>query len=118
MVTITDLFVNNLVILFSVAVECLLFAWVFNIEKLLEFLNSKSKSLKLGKSWLMLVRYVIPILIVIIWLGGVYELAVTSSGEFMLLLILLSVLVLIFALIFTVLPPKFEKWFETEERID
>ncbi|MBQ6511844.1 sodium-dependent transporter [Methanobrevibacter sp.] len=118
MVSITDLFVNNIAILFSVVVECLLFSWMFNSERLIGFLNSRSNSLKIGKWWLMLVRYVVPVLISVIWLGGVYELAISGSWEVLSLLILLSVIVLILALIFTVLPPKFKNWFEAEERIN
>ena len=117
LVMITDMFVNNIAILFSVVVECLLFAWVFKIERLTGFLNSKSKTLKLGKCWIMIVRYVVPVLISVIWLGGVYELAATGSWELISLLILLSIIVMTLALIFTVLPPKFKNWFETEERI-
>ena len=114
---ITDMFVNNIVIIFSVFVECVLFAWVFKAERLIDFLNNKSKTLKLGTWWLLHVKYIIPILLVVIWSGGIYELISMNSTESALILIVLALILIILSLIFTLLPAKSEDWLETEERI-
>lgn len=115
--TIADTFVNNIIIILSVLIECVLFAWVFKAEKLLKFLNSRSKTLKLGKWWLILVKYIIPVLLIIIWFGGLYEILSEGITEYVVVLIVLASILLIASAIFTLLPSKSEDWFETEERI-
>ena len=115
---IADIFVNNIVVIFSVIFECILFAWVFKAEKLIEFLNSRSKSLKLSKLWLVDVKVIIPLLLVVIWFGGLYELMKMKTTDSIIILIVLSSALVISSLIFTLLPSKSKKWFETEERIN
>ena len=114
---IADIFVNNIVIIFSVLVECILFAWVFKAERLIDFMNGRSKHIKLGKWWIMHVKYIIPILLVLIWFGGLYELITMKTTESVMILIVLALILVISSLIFTILPARSEDWFKTEERI-
>ena len=114
---IADIFVNNIVIILSVFVECILFAWVFKAERLIDFMNGRSKHFKLGKWWLSHVKYIIPILLVVIWFGGLYELAAMKTTESLIILIVLGLILIISSLIFSLLPAKSEEWFKTEERI-
>ena len=114
---IVDVFINNILIIFSVFVECILFAWVFKAEKLIDFMNKRSKVFKLGKWWLWHVKYLIPFLLVIIWFGGLKELLALKTTESMIVVTVLVALLIIFSVIFTRLPAKSEEWFKTEERI-
>ena len=114
---ISDLFVNNIVVIFSVFVECVLFAWVFKAERLVSFFNSRSKTFKIGKWWLAEVKYIIPLLLIVIWFGGLYELIAMKTTESVIVLIVLALILLIFSLIFTLLPEKSKDWFKTEERV-
>lgn len=114
---IADAFVNNIIIVFSVIVECVIFAWIFKAERLIGFMNSRSHTLKLGKWWLILVKYVIPLLLAVIWIGGLYEILTNGSSEFLIVLAVLFAILLIFTLIFTLMPAKTKEWFESEERI-
>lgn len=118
LVNITDSFVNNIIVVASVIVECVLFAWVFKAEKLIDFLNGHSKTLKIGKLWLMLVKYIIPVLLSIIWIGGLYGIIIKSSMDVLIILGVLSIILFVFSLVFTVLPAKSKNWFEIEERIE
>ena len=115
---IADAFVNNIVIIISVLIECVLFAWAFKAERLVEFLNSKSRSLKVGKWWLVLVKYVIPVLLSVIWIGGLVELIADGSWEFLAILIVLAAILLVFSAIFTLRPASSPDWLEGEERIE
>ena len=114
---IADIFVNNIVIIFSVFVECILFAWVFKAERLIDFMNGRSKHFKLGKWWLVHVKYIIPILLVVIWFGGLYELISMKTTESVMILIVLALILIVSSLIFTFVPAKTKEWFKTEERI-
>ena len=67
---IADTFVNNIVVIISVFVECIIFAWIFKAEKLIGFLNNRSKTIKIGKLWLIQIKYIIPFILIVIWIGG------------------------------------------------
>ncbi|WP_407414721.1 sodium-dependent transporter [Methanobrevibacter sp.] len=114
---IADIFVNNIVIILSVLVECIIFAWIFKAERLIDFLNSRSKTFKLGKWWLIHVKYIIPVILIVIWVGGLYELLSIKTTESVIIIIVLALITIISSLIFTKRPAKTKDWFETEERI-
>ena len=42
---VVDTFINQIAILIGVVAECIVFAWIFNAEKLIGFLNSRSRTL-------------------------------------------------------------------------
>ncbi len=114
---VADIFVNNIVIIVSVLAECIIFAWIFKAERLIDFLNSRSKTFKLGKWWLIHVKYIIPIILTVIWVGGLYELLSIKTTESVMIIIVLALITIISSIIFTKRPPKNKNWFETEERI-
>ena len=116
--SIADMFVNNIVVMCSVIIECVLFAWVFKAERLVSFLNGRSKTIKLGKWWLIIVKYIIPVLLAVIWCGGLIELLSNGSWEFLAILIILGLILLLSALVCTIKSAKTDEWFKTEERID
>ncbi len=117
LVTVTDEFVNDISLVISVFIECLIFSWVFNMEKLVEFFNSSSKVLKIGNWWILIIRYVVLIVLIVIWLGGVYEIIISETMGHLIILMLLSIFSLIMSLIFTKLPARTDKWFKVDERI-
>ena len=114
---IADTFVNQIAILIGVIFECIIFAWIFKAENIIPKLNAKSKSIKLGKWWLVVVKYVLPIFIAIVWVGGILE--VISSGSMLELAILaiLTVILLGATFIFTKLPAKSGEWDEIKQRL-
>jgi NSS family neurotransmitter:Na+ symporter len=114
---IADTFVNQIAILIGVIFECIIFAWIFKAENIIPKLNAKSKSIKLGKWWLVVVKYVLPIFIAIVWVGGILE--VISSGSMLELAILAILTVILFGatFIFTKLPAKSGEWDEVKQRL-
>ena len=117
LVTVTDEFVNNISLIISVLIESLIFAWVFNSKKLIDFFNSKSKFLKIGKWWVLTVRFIIPIILLLIWIGGIYEIISTETTDHLVILLVLTVVSLIVSLIITKLPARSENWLNVKERI-
>lgn len=118
LVTVTDEFVNNIALIISVLIECLIFAWVFNMKKLIGFFNSRTRLLKIGKWWVVTVRFIIPIILVLIWFGGLYEIISTETTEHLIILIGLTITSLIVSLILTKLPARSRNWFKIKERIE
>ena len=112
-----DTFINQIAILLGVIFECIIFAWVFKAEKLIDFLNSRSKSLKLGKWWLLIVKYVLPIFVTIVWIGGMYEVMNDSTPDQLIFTVVSAVILLGATLAFTLLPAKNPNWENSEERV-
>ena len=115
---IADIFVNNIVVIMSVFFECIIFAWIFKVERLIGFLNSKSKTIKIGKLWLIQIKYIIPLILIVIWIGGLYDLSSIRTTDSVIILVALALITIIASLIFTRLPAKTKDWFETDERIE
>ena len=105
-----DSYINQISGLFCIVLECILFTWIFKAENLIDFLNSNSKYIKIGKGWVFIVKYILPLFILIIWIGGMSN--VISSYSFDKLIITISVVVLIFVicLILTLKKPTNSQW--------
>lgn len=112
-----DTFINQIALLFGVIVECIVFAWVFKAEKLVDFLNSRSKTIKLGKWWIVIVKYILPIVISIIWIGGLIDVINSSTIHQLNFTIVVAIILLAATLIFTLLPAKHPEWDDVEERV-
>jgi NSS family neurotransmitter:Na+ symporter len=112
-----DTFINQIALLLGVILECIIFVWIFKAEKLIDFMNSKSKTIKLGNWWLVVVKYVLPIFIAIIWIGGLID--VINAGTFNQLVFtaISAAILLIATLVFTLLPAKNPDWENAEERV-
>ena len=114
---IADTFVNQIAILIGVIFECIVFAWIFKAENIIPKLNAKSKSIKLGKWWLIVVKYVLPIFIAIVWIGGILEVISSGSMLELTILVILTVILLGATFIFTKLPAKSGEWDEVKQRL-
>ena len=113
-----DTFINQIALLFGVIVECIVFAWVFKAERLVDFLNSRSKTIKLGKWWIVIVKYVLPIFISIVWIGGMIDVVNNSSIHQLNFTIVSAAILIIASLVFTVRPAKSDDWDDVEERVE
>ena len=112
-----DTFINQIALLFGVIVECIIFAWIFKAEKLIGFLNSRSRTLKLGRWWIVIVKYILPIFISVIWIGGMFDVAASASYEQLIFTVVSAALLLGATLVFTLLPAKNPDWEDVKERV-
>lgn len=112
-----DTFINQIAILFCIILECILIGWIYKAENLVDFLNSKSKSIKIGKGWLFIVKYLLPVGIFIIWIGGMYTVITMYSYERLIITLSIAILLIIVCLILTFKKPSNPKWDEIDESI-
>ena len=112
-----DTFINQIALLLGIIFECIIFAWIFKAEKLIDFLNSRSKTIKLGKWWVIIVKYILPIFILIIWIGGMMDVIKSSTFEQLVFTVVSAAVLLIGTLVLTILPAKNPDWENYEERI-
>ena len=112
-----DTFINQIALLLGIIFECIIFAWIFKAEKLIDFLNSRSKTIKLGKWWVIIVKYILPIFILIVWIGGMMDVIKSSTFEQLVFTVISAAVLLIGTLVLTILPAKNPDWENSEERI-
>ena len=112
-----DLVINQIVALGAIVFECILFAWIFPAEELIDFLNAQSKSIKLGRWWILIVKYILPVGVALVWIGGMADFIVECS-HIQLIVSLISIII-IFAVTFILksLPARNPEWDDVEERI-
>ena len=99
LVGIVDGFINKFGILLLIAIQCIIFGWYYGAEKVFPVLNEKSR-IKVGFIWTTIIKYILPILLVIIWIIGIIELFVNASQFELIVDIGIIILVLVFSAIF------------------
>ena len=112
-----DAYINQIAILFGVILECIVFAWIFKSENIIPVLNQRSRTIKLGKWWTVIVKFILPLFITIVWIGGVIDVINSGSNDQLIVFGILTVILLALTAIFTKLPATNEDWDETEYRL-
>jgi len=103
--TIADEFINQFGILLAVILQALIFGWGYGIDKLLPVLNRYS-TIKVGKIWIIVIKYVLPIFLSIMWIVGIIDLFETRSSTNLLIQLLIALLFVVVPLILSILPSK------------
>ena len=114
---VVDTFINQIAILLAIVGECIVFAWIFKAEKLIDFLNERNKSIKSGKWWLAIVKYILPIVITVVWIGGMIDIINNGSSEQLIFTVITAAVLLIATLILTLAPAKNKDWTKADERV-
>ncbi|MBR0472100.1 MAG: sodium-dependent transporter [Methanosphaera sp.] len=89
-----DTFVNQFGLLLNVTLQTILLAVIYGLDKLLPGINKNATFLKLGKKWILLVTYIIPVISFILWIQAVFTNVIfvdttTLIIEFILLMIMI-----------------------------
>ena len=105
LVGIVDSFITEFCILLLIAIQCIIFAWFYDIEGVIPALN-KNDNVKVGKSWVFILKYILPIFLFIMWGNGVYHLLLNANNFELIVYCIITVAILIFTYIFTNIPEK------------
>ena len=73
LVGVVNEFVNNFAILILIGVQAIIFGWFYGVEKIMPVLNELS-TFKVGKTWVSTLKYLLPILLIGIWIFGLVKL--------------------------------------------
>lgn len=103
-----DLFLNEFAIVMGIIVQCIIFAWFYNLDTMLKAINNNS-SIRMGKTWKLLIKYIVPAIFFIIWLEGIYTLISTGDSDSILVYAILSFVLTVVPLILTKLQTKSSK---------
>ncbi len=89
-----DAFLNNFALLFAVLLECIVFGWIYKFDDLIETLNNNS-TIKVGKTWKIVIKYILPICILGLWIQGVITTYYSSDSLSSLVMLILTIVVII-----------------------
>ena len=109
-----DAFLNNFALLFGVFLECIIFGWIYNFDELVEVLNSHS-SIQMDPFWKIIIKYILPICIFVLWAQGVYSTILTGDFTSHMVMLGLSIILFVVPIIFTLLPAKNEDYYKPIE---
>ena len=98
-----DAYLNNFALLFAILLECLIFGWIYKFDNLIETLNNNS-TIKMGKTWKTVIKYILPICIAGLWIQGVFSTITTADSLSTTVMIILTILLIVVPIIFAKLP--------------
>ena len=107
LVGIIDSFVNEFGILLLIGVQCIIFAWFYGVEHFLPALNEYS-TFKVGKTWSFVIKYLLPIVLIIMWAVGIVTLFSTAKEFEIIIDLIIIIAVMVFAVVLTKLKPAGE----------
>ena len=102
---VVDGFLNDFVIILTVIIQTIIFAWAYDLDELLPILNKHSK-IKVGEKWIKSIKYVMPVFLSILWIFGIVNLMQTENFSEMIIQAVILLLIIIVPLILTILPSK------------
>ena len=105
LVRIVDEFVNNFGVLILIGVQAIIFGWFYGVEKVIPVLNEFS-TFKVGKTWVFTLKYVLPIILIVVWAFGVVDLYHSGNSLKIIVDVLITIIVVGLSLVFTKLNPK------------
>lgn len=104
LVEVIDKFVNNFGILILIGVQAIIFGWFYGVEKVIPTLNELS-TIKVGKKWVFIIKYLLPIILIVIWVFGVLELFNNASTFELIVDLIITIIVVGLSILFTKLKP-------------
>ena len=103
--TVADNFLNNTGLLFAVALQCIIFGWMYGVDKLLPKINENSK-IKVGKTWTRVIKYILPFILLILWISGVMDVVKLKDVNEMIIQAIITILIIVVPIILSKLPAK------------
>ncbi len=106
-----DTYLNSFALLFAILLECIIFGWIYKFDYLAETLN-KNSTLKVGKIWKIIIKFILPLCIFFLWAQGIYYTFKAADGFSITIEIILTVLLIIIPFIFAELPAVNENYYD------
>lgn len=106
-----DAFLNNFVLLLTIVIECIVFGWIYNFDKLIETMNENS-TIKLGRTWKFVIKFALPLCILIFWISGIQTTILAADFTSQLVMLIISIVVIAVPIIFSKLPAKNDEYYK------
>ena len=100
LVGIIDSFVNKFGVLFLIPIQAIIFGWIYGLDDIIPILNENS-SIKVGKIWVVIIKYIAPVILFVLWFIGIIGLFKDASMFELAIDMIVMVSVLVVSYIFT-----------------
>ena len=100
LVSIVDSFVNEFGILLLIGIQCIIFAWFYGVEHVLDALNEYS-TFSVGKTWTFIIKYLLPCFLIVMWVIGIVKLFSNAKTFEIIVDLIIIAAVLVSAAVFT-----------------
>ena len=100
LVGIIDSFVNKFGVLFLIPIQAIIFGWIYGLDDIILILNENS-SIKVGKLWVVIIKYIAPVILFVLWFIGIIGLFKDASMFELAIDMIVMVSVLVVSYIFT-----------------
>ena len=100
-----DTFLSNFGLLTATLVECLIFGWIYKFDDIVEVLNKHSR-FTLGKTYKFIIKILLPLILIVLWINGVYSLITAETFTNQMIMIVLFVVIVAVPLVLTKLSPR------------
>lgn len=107
LVGIIDTFVNEFGILLLIGIQCIIFAWFYGVERIIPALNEYS-TFKVGKTWKFIIKYLLPVVLIIMWVFGIIKLFATAKQFEIIVDVIIIIAVMVSAIVLTKIRPESE----------
>ncbi|ORX82462.1 Na+-dependent transporter SNF family [Anaeromyces robustus] len=112
-----DTYINNVLALFCTVLECIIFSWVFDVKRVMKTLNARSKSIKVGTWWIVIIRFILPVCIAVFWVGSLIDTIKDGNVAKTIVFIITTLIMVVISAIFTIIKPTNKHWDEAENRL-
>ena len=108
LITLFDDFLNNFALMIGIILQCIIFAHIYGTVDLKEVLN-RYTWFNVGTWWDAIIKYILPILIAILWIIGVYDLIMEGNMETLLVYVIIAIVLIIVPFLLNFLDNKINK---------
>jgi len=96
LVGVVDGFVNEFGVLFLIAIQCIIFTWIYDVDSLIPVINKNSR-FKIGKLWKFDIKYLLPCFLIVMWLIGIVNLFTNMNSFELITYSIIMILILVFS---------------------
>ena len=108
LVEIVDTFVNEFGILILIAIQAIIFTWYYDTDEVIPVLNGTS-TFNVGKRWKFVLKYVLPIMLIVMWIVGVAQLVFELDMFKLGIYLAITIIVIVLSVFFVKVNPKNNK---------
>ena len=105
LIQVVDRFLTEFCIILLIILQCIIFTWFYDIESVIPILNENNR-LKVGKTWLVIIKYILPVFLFFLWIIGVYNMILDANSFEITVNAIITVALLILSYILTNLKTK------------
>lgn len=99
-VGIIDSFVNQFGVILLIPIQAIIFGWIYGLDNIIPVLNEQS-TIKVGKTWKLIIKYIAPIVLFVLWLFGIAQLFSNANTFEITIYSIITIAVLGFSLFFS-----------------